>query len=147
MHGVTFPKGSDGWSRHQANTLLRAVEELFHRADIEALVGTFTEDCVFRFGGQPEQTGRAALRRLFLCRLARQQDYRVRKTCLAIDGNKLAIRWEDSWIDKSSGNARACVGLEVWTMSGGKIAAWEASLNARENGVVTDLDCLSGPVA
>src|SRR5262245_40594276 len=37
MHGVTFPKGTEGWSRHQANTLLRTIEDLLHRADIEGL--------------------------------------------------------------------------------------------------------------
>ena len=135
MHGVTFPKGTDGWSRHQANTLLRQVEEIFHRVDIEALVNGFTDDCVFRFAEQPEQKGRVALRQLFLARLSRQQDYRLKKTCLAIDGNKIANKWEGTWTDKETGKKMAGFGVEVWTMKDGRIAVWDASFNAWEEGV------------
>lgn len=147
MHGVTFPKGSDGWSRHQANTLMRAVEDMFHRADIEALVNGFTEDCVFRFAEQPEHKGRVALRRLFLVRLARREDYRLKLTCVAIDGNKLTNKWEDTWTDKASGKKMAGIGLEVWTMRDGKIAVWEAAFNAREEGAAADLDFITGATA
>src|SRR2546426_5539856 len=34
---TTFPKGEDAWTREQVNALLRAVEDMFHRRDIEAL--------------------------------------------------------------------------------------------------------------
>src|SRR5438128_874371 len=69
---VRFPKGEDGWTRAQANGLLRVVEDMFHRVDIDALVHGFTEDCVFRFAEQPERRGRQALREFFAARLSRQ---------------------------------------------------------------------------
>jgi ketosteroid isomerase-like protein len=51
------------------NALLRAVEDLFHRRDIDAMVNGFTEDCVVLFTDQPERHGRRALRELFTARL------------------------------------------------------------------------------
>jgi len=50
---ATFPKGHDRWTKPQANALLRAVEDMFHRRDVDALVHGFTEDCVVRFCEQP----------------------------------------------------------------------------------------------
>jgi hypothetical protein len=57
LQGVAFPKGTDGWSRHQASTLLRAMAEMFQRADIPALVELFTEDCTIRYGGGAPSAG------------------------------------------------------------------------------------------
>jgi nuclear transport factor 2 (NTF2) superfamily protein len=134
VKAVQFPKGDAAWSRAQAEALLRIVEDMFHRVDIDALVDGFTEDCVFHFAEQPEQRGRAALRALFAARLARQSNYRLRKTCLAIAGNKLANKWEGRWTDKASGTAMAGFGVEVWTMRDGKIAHWDAAFNVWEEG-------------
>src|SRR5207244_21636 len=85
------------------NALLRAVEDMFHRRDIEALVKGFTEDCIVRFAEQPERRGREALRALFTARMSRQKNYRLTKTCLALEGNVLANVWEGTW------GARGCL--------------------------------------
>jgi ketosteroid isomerase-like protein len=66
-----WPEGESAWTKEQANALLRLVDDMFHRRDIDALVSGFTEDCVFRFAEQPEQRGRDALRRFFAARFAR----------------------------------------------------------------------------
>ena len=87
---MTLPKGEEPGTRSQVEALLRAVEDMFPRRDIEALVHGFTEDCVVRFSEQPERRGRAALREIFTARMARQKDYRPKKTLLALDGNILA---------------------------------------------------------
>jgi ketosteroid isomerase-like protein len=81
---MNFPKGEDAWTKGQVDALLRAVEDMFHRRDIEALVNGFTEDCIVRFSELPERRGRGALRDLFTARLARQRNYRLKKTCLAL---------------------------------------------------------------
>src|SRR5712664_3828939 len=100
---TAFPKEHDRWTEAQANALLRAVEDMFHRRDVDALVHGFTEDCVVRFAEQPERRGRAALRELFTARLARQRNYRLRKALLALDGNVLANAWDGMWEDRDSG--------------------------------------------
>ena len=92
-----FPKGEGRWTKVQANALLRAVEDMFHRRDIDALVKGFTEDCVFRFAEQPEQRGRDPLRKFFTARLERQKNYRLKKTLLALDRNLIANLWEETW--------------------------------------------------
>jgi nuclear transport factor 2 (NTF2) superfamily protein len=129
-----FPKGQGRWTKSQASRLLRAVVDMFHRRDVEALVNGFTEDCVVRFAEQPELRGRAALRRLFTARLARQKDYRLAKTLLALDGNRLANSWEGTWVDRQTGKSMAGRGVEVWTMRDGMIAVWDAAFNIWEQG-------------
>jgi len=131
---VPFPVAEEPWTREQAEALLRAVEELFHKVDIDGLVNGFTPDCVFRFGEMPEQTGREAVRALFEARMARQQDYRLSKTLLALDGNRLANSWEGTWTDRESGKKMAGFGVEVWVMRDGMIARWDASFSVWEQG-------------
>jgi nuclear transport factor 2 (NTF2) superfamily protein len=131
---TAFPKGHDRWTEAQANALLRAVEDMFHRRDVDALVHGFTEDCVVRFAEQPERRGRAALRQLFTARLARQKDYRLTKTLMALDDNVLANTWEGTWEDRETGRAMAGRGVEVWTMRDGMIAVWDAAFNIWEQG-------------
>src|SRR5437867_2715309 len=91
---VAWPTGESAWTREQANALLRAVEDMFHRRDVDTLGNGFTEDCVVRFAEQPERRGRQALRDLFTARFARQRNYRLKKTLKALDGNVLANTWE-----------------------------------------------------
>lgn len=129
-----FPKGEDAWTRQQVDALLRTVEDMFHRRDVEALVRGFTEDCVVRFSEQPELRGREALRKLFTARLARQQNYRLKKTCLALERNVLANIWEGTWQDRDTGKAMVGRGLEVWRMRDGMIAVWDAAFNVWEEG-------------
>jgi nuclear transport factor 2 (NTF2) superfamily protein len=126
------PKGSGRWSRAQANALLRAVEDMFHRRDVDALVHGFTEDCVFRFAEQPEQRGRGALRAFFTARLSRQRSYRLEKTLLALEGNVLTNLWVGSWEDARTGKRMTGRGLEVWKMRDGMIAEWDAAFNVWE---------------
>lgn len=129
---VSFPRGEEGWTAEQANALLRAVEEMFHRVDVEALVHGFTDDCVFRFAEQPERRGREALRAFFTARLARQKHYRLKKTLLALEGNVLANLWEGTWEDRDTGKRMQGRGLETWRMRDGMIAVWEAAFNVWE---------------
>jgi nuclear transport factor 2 (NTF2) superfamily protein len=126
---VTFPKGEGHWTVDQARALLRAVEDMFHRVDIEALVHGFTEDCIVRFAEQPERRGREALRALFTARLARQRNYRLTKTLVALEGHVLANVWEGTWNDRDTGTAMSGRGVEVWRMRDGMIAVWDAAFN------------------
>ena len=131
---MNFPKGEDAWTKGQVDALLRSVEDMFHRRDVEALVNGFTEDCVVRFSELPERRGRGALRELLTARLARQKSYSLKKTCLALEGNVLANVWEGTWEDRDTGKPMAGRGIEVWTMRDGKIAVWDAAFNVWEQG-------------
>jgi len=131
---LAFPTGEGRWTKAQANALLRGVEVMFHRRDIDALVKGFTEDCVFRFAEQPEQRGRDALRKFFTARLSRQKNYRLKKTLLALDRNLIANLWEGTWEDTNTGKQMTGRGLEVWRMRDGMIAVWDAAFNVWEQG-------------
>jgi nuclear transport factor 2 (NTF2) superfamily protein len=133
MNDVAFPKGTDGWSRHQAETFLKSVMDMFHAADIQALADLFTEDCLVRYGASGAQQGRVPLRRVLTAQFSRRPNLRVQKTCIAIDRNKLTIRSEESWTD-DTGKTRSGFGVEVWTMVQGKIAVWEAAFSAGDEG-------------
>src|SRR5947199_5721455 len=128
-NSVRFPRGEDGGTRAQAKRLLPVVEDMCHRVAIDALAQGFTEDCVFRFAEQPERRGRQAIREFFAARLARQKNYRLKKTLLALDGNMLANVWEGTWQDGDTGKKMAGRGLEVWRMRDGVIAVWDAAFN------------------
>ena len=134
MNVVAFPKGTDGWSRHQAATLLKSVMDMFHGADIQALADLFTEDCVVRYGASGAQQGRVPLRRLLTEQLSRRPNLRVQKTCIAIDRNKLTVRSEETWSGGETGKSGSGFGVEVWTMVQGKIAVWEAAFSASDEG-------------
>ena len=131
---TTFPKGEDAWTHQQVDALLRIVEDMFHRRDMEALVKGFTEDCIVRFSEQPERRGREALRQLFAARLGRQKNYRLKKTCLALEGNVLTNIWEGTWEDRDTGKTMVGRGLEVWRMRDGMIAVWDAAFNVWAQG-------------
>lgn len=126
---VAFPKGEAAWSEAQANALLRTVEDIFHRRDLDALVAGFTEDCRVRFSEQPEFTGREPLRALFAARFERQKNYRLRKTLRMLRGNMLGNVWTGTWEDAHTGVPMEGFGVEFWTMRDGMIAAWEASFS------------------
>jgi len=128
----SYPRGRGPWSRRQATALLRTVEGMFHRRDVDALVHGFTEDCVFRFAEQPEQRGREALRAFFTARLSRQQNYRLQKTLLALEGNVLTNVWVGTWNDARIGKRMTGRGLEVWRMRDGMIEEWDAAFNVWE---------------
>lgn len=71
--------------------------------NVPALVASFTEDCVVRFGDIPEFRGRAALEKLLQGHSRRQKDYSLRKELRALMGDTLANYWEAEWGDQDTG--------------------------------------------
>src|SRR5258706_15087625 len=97
---TAFPKGHDRWTEAQANALLRAVEDMFHRRDVDALVHGFTEDCVVRFAEQPERRGGAPRGRRFSARLARPQGQPPTQTLLGLGGAGVGQNRGRAWVDR-----------------------------------------------
>lgn len=124
-----WPEGEAEWTRAQAEAFIAQVVELFHRVDVDGLAAGFAPDCVVRFAEQPELRGRDAVRELFARRLAKQRDYRLRKTLVVLEGNRLGNLWTGSWIDRDTGGRMEGRGVEFWTMRDGQIAVWDAAFN------------------
>jgi nuclear transport factor 2 (NTF2) superfamily protein len=127
-----WPRGEQAWTHEQARAFIRNVVELFHRVDVDGLAQGFAEDCVVRFAEQPELRGRAALRELFARRLAKQKNYRLEKTLVVLEGNRMGNLWTGTWEDRDSGRKMAGRGVEFWTMRDGAVAVWDAAFNVWE---------------
>ena len=129
-----WPEGETAWDEGAGECPFAARRRYVSPAGHRRAGPRFTEDCVFRFAEQPEQRGRDALRQFFAARFSRQQNYRLTKTLMAIEGNRLANVWDGTWVDSRTGKPMAGRGLEVWRMRGGMIAVWDAAFNVWEHG-------------
>jgi nuclear transport factor 2 (NTF2) superfamily protein len=117
-------------SVEEARSLVASIEQLFMPWNVDALVSGFTEDCVVRFGVIPEFSGRAALRKFFEARRAKQKGYRLKKQFRTLANDVMTNVWEGEWEDAGTGQPMKGFGVETWTMRDGKIAIWEAAFNA-----------------
>jgi nuclear transport factor 2 (NTF2) superfamily protein len=117
-------------TNEEARLFVANVESLFMPWNVDALVAGFTEDCVVRFGVIPEFRGRAALRKFFTARSAKQKGYRLRKQFRTLMNDVMTNIWDGEWEDAATGQRMNGFGVEVWTMRDGKIAIWEAAFNA-----------------
>ena len=119
-------------SPDEAEAAVRAAETSFGSADIPAMLACFAQDCVVRFAEQPDIHGLADLERFLRARMARQRNYRLRKTLRALQGSVIGVEWHGSWDDAVTGRPMEGKGLEFWTMREGKIAVWDAAFNVWE---------------
>lgn len=119
-------------TRAEAEAAVRAAEAAFGSGDVAAMLEGFTDDCIVRFAEQPELVGKPALEAFLRARMARQKDYRLRKTLRAVDGNIVGVEWKGWWTDARTGVAMEGKGLEFWTLRGGLIAIWDAGFNVWE---------------
>lgn len=124
----------------EARSFVAYVESLFMPWNVDALVAGFTQDCIVRFGVIPEFRGRAALRKFFEARCAKQKGYRLKKEFRSLLNDFVTNVWEGEWQDAGTGQRMRGFGIEVWTMRGGKIAIWEAAFNAKLADQVVDIN-------
>jgi nuclear transport factor 2 (NTF2) superfamily protein len=120
--------------RELALKLVQAAEDAFGRGDLEAILRGYTDDVIIRFADIPEIRGKAAAERFLRARFARQRNYRLRKRLRMLEGNMLGNFWEGEWEDAQTGKKMCGRGTEFWTIRDGKIAVWEATFNAWEEG-------------
>lgn len=118
----------------EATELVKSVEAAFGAADLAAIAEGFTEDAVARFADFPELRGRAAIMEFLTARFARTKCYRLTKTPRVLMGDLLANSWDASWEDAKTGKAMLGRGTEIWQLRDGKVAVWDATFNAWEEG-------------
>jgi len=117
-----------------AKRLVQVVEDAFGAADLAAIEQGFTADAVARFADFPEMCGREAIMRFLRARFARTQRYRLKKTLHCLMGDTLANTWDASWHDAQTGRPMLGRGTEIWVVRDGRIALWDATFNAWEEG-------------
>lgn len=127
-------QSDQGLTRDAARALVQKVQDAFRDADVETLVAGYTDDVVIRFADHPEIHGKHAAEDFLRARFARQKNYRLNKELRTLDGNMVGNYWEGVWEDAKTGRKMRGRGTEFWTLSGGKIAIWEAAFNVWAEG-------------
>lgn len=117
-----------------AREIVKAVETLFGKADIDGIIAGFTEDAVARFGDLREMRGRAAIEAFIRARFARQKNYRLQKHLRMVMGDLIGNDWDGQWEDAKTGKKMRGRGMEFWQMRGRQIAYWDAVFNVWEEG-------------
>jgi nuclear transport factor 2 (NTF2) superfamily protein len=113
---------------------MRLSERRFETGDVDGLVAKYADDVVIRFSGLPEIRGRKAARRWLAARIERQQNYRLTKKILAIDGQKVVRSWTGTWVDSRTKKKMEGRELELIEMREGKVVLWDACFNVWEEG-------------
>ena len=119
---------------NEARQLVQEVENVFGAADLTAIAAGFTEDAVARFADFPEMRGRGEIMTFLAARFARTLGYKLTKKLQIVNGNRIANTWDASWTDAKTGKSMLGRGTEIWTMSGRRIAVWDATFNVWEKG-------------
>jgi nuclear transport factor 2 (NTF2) superfamily protein len=117
-----------------AQRLVQDVENAFGAAELARIEQGFTEDAVASFADFPEMHGRDAIMRFLRARFARTKDYKLKKTLRVLMGDLLANTWDATWEDAQTGKPMQGRGTEIWRVRDGRIALWDATFNAWEDG-------------
>jgi nuclear transport factor 2 (NTF2) superfamily protein len=117
-----------------AEAVLQRAQRLLNAGDLSEIMKTFASDVVVRFADFPEMCGRAPVEKFLAARFARQRNYRLQKQLRAVSGNTIACSWDAEWEDGQDGRQMQGRGIELLTMRGDEIAAWEAVFNVWQKG-------------
>lgn len=118
-----------------AEAAMHLSERRFESGDIDGLVSKYHQDVVIRFATLPEIHGRAAAKAWLEKRLRRQQDYKLKKVLLSIDGYKVTRAWTGTWVDARTKRQMEGRGIEFMHYTeGGELALWDACFHVWEQG-------------
>jgi nuclear transport factor 2 (NTF2) superfamily protein len=118
----------------EAHGYLATFERLFSAADVEGILACFPDRFVIRFADFPEMNTKDQLEAWLRARFARQRDYRIKKTLMALSGNVIGSMWTAEWIDTKTGKTMEGRGAEFCEMRDGLLAVWHAAFNVWEKG-------------
>lgn len=128
------PASASAMTWDVARRLVQDVEDAFGAADLARIEQGFTEDAVAIFADFPEMHGRDAIMRFLRARFARTKGYKLHKTLHVLMDDLLANSWVATWEDAKTGKAMQGRGTEIWRVRDGRIALWDATFNAWEQG-------------
>ena len=126
-----------GFSWDEAAQIVQRAQDTFNRGDINAILSRYADDIVIRFAGIPDIKGKAAAEKFIRARLAREKNYKVKKTLFMVSGFKIGATFTNSWEDAKTGKQTIGRGVEFWEYRDGKLILWDAALNIWEKGTDT----------
>jgi putative hydrolase of the HAD superfamily len=113
----------------RARRLVRMAEEAYGAQDLDAIMKLFHPDAIVHWNGRKVASGLDEVRRFHVETLgfgeATRQDYRLRKTLRAAQGDTIAVEWSSSY-RSADGEPREGRAAEVWTMRGDLLIEWHA---------------------
>jgi putative hydrolase of the HAD superfamily len=113
----------------RARRLVRMAEEAYGAQDLDAIMRLFHPDGIVRWNGRKVAAGHDEIRRFHVETLGfgstNRQDYRLRKTLRAAQGDTISVEWESSY-RTSDGEPREGRAAEVWTLRGDLVIEWHA---------------------
>ena len=116
------------FTQETARAKVQAAEDAWNTRDPERVAGAYTLDTVWRNRDEHLQ-GRAEVIAFLTRKWARERDYRLRKNLWAVDGNRIAVRFQYEWHDEDGQWFRS-YGNELWEFDElGYMARREASIN------------------
>jgi nuclear transport factor 2 (NTF2) superfamily protein len=109
---------------------VRAAEDAWNSRDPERVAAAYTPDCVWR-NRTEFVTGRPAIIDLLTRKWEYELEYVLRKSLWGFRGNRMAVRFQYEWHDRS-GQWWRSYGNELWEFDpDGLMARREASINDR----------------
>lgn len=118
----------------EATRMVQEVEDAYNAADIGRIVDGYSEDVIIRFGDVPEIKGKEDAEKFIRARFARIKNYKLKKSLRTVMGDIVGVYWDGTWEDLETGKQVEVRGTEFWTVRGGKVAEWEATVNTWEAG-------------
>jgi nuclear transport factor 2 (NTF2) superfamily protein len=137
--GADLDNRSDALTLGEAERLLMHYQDLAGSGAPDRMIEAFTSDVIVRFADFPEMRGQAELKRFLVARVARQENYRLKKRLRAVSGDVIVCSWDGTWEDGRDGRLMQGSGVEFMTISGGKVKVWEAVFNVWERGTSSSL--------
>lgn len=122
----------DALSTEDARAYLQLCETIWGKQDIEAILPTYDDHTIVRFGEIPEIRGKAPFEQFLRSRFTRRLDYRIKKTLKAVEGSTVVGTWVASWTDAVTGKRMEGRGVEVMVLRDGKCIEWDAAFNGWE---------------
>ena len=109
--------------------VVEAAAAAYEAVDLDAVIALFHPDAVIYWNGERVAEGHDEIRAFHLTRLGfdrpPRDDYRLRKTLRAADGDTLAVEWVSTYRRADGSQVRRCGG-EFWTMRYGRLIEWNA---------------------
>lgn len=105
--------------------LVTEVEAAYQSQDVDRMMAFFHPEIVVYWNGQKRADGVEEVWTFHEEMYGDLQEFDIRKTLRAADGDTIAVEWTSIWVD-ADGNRREGYGGEFWTMRDGQLREWHA---------------------
>ncbi len=106
--------------------IVRAAEAAYTSQDLARVRALFDPDVVVWWDGVEKFHGVEEVIAFESANFASWTGFRIAKTLLVADGDKLAVEWDCSFVPKATGKRMRVLGAEFWKLRNGRLIEWRA---------------------